>query len=88
MKFLLGSDGRVSLYQRTHNSRQINKMQNFTKKDGPEIIIREINENENSIAFTLKNTDLSVANSLRRIMIAEVATLAIDLVDIENNTVH
>jgi DNA-directed RNA polymerase II subunit RPB3 len=36
--------------------------------------------------FTLKNVDTSVANALRRVMISEVPTLAIDLVDIENNT--
>lgn len=53
----------------------------------PEVILREVNDNENSVSFTLKNTDLSIANSLRRIMIAEVPTIAIDLVDIENNSV-
>lgn len=36
--------------------------------------------------FVLSNTDVSVANALRRVMIAEVATIAIDLVEIENNT--
>ena len=36
--------------------------------------------------FTLYNTDCSVANSLRRIMIAEVPTLAIESVEIEENT--
>jgi DNA-directed RNA polymerase II subunit RPB3 len=38
------------------------------------------------LAFELSNTDVSMANSLRRIMIAEVATLAIDLVEFEDNT--
>lgn len=53
----------------------------------PSVILREINDSDCSISFTLKNTDLSVANSLRRIMLAEVPTLSIDLVDIESNTV-
>jgi len=38
------------------------------------------------IKFELSNTDISVANALRRIMIAEVATMAMDLVEIEENT--
>lgn len=38
--------------------------------------------------FTLSDTDVSMANTLRRIMIAEVPTLAIDLVEFhENSTV-
>lgn len=36
--------------------------------------------------FLLTNTDPSSANALRRVMIADVPTIAIDLVDIENNT--
>ncbi|KAJ3058148.1 45 kDa subunit of RNA polymerase II, partial [Quaeritorhiza haematococci] len=53
---------------------------------GPAVQIREINTKDNFISFTLSNTDLSLANSLRRIMIAEVPTIAIDLVEIETNT--
>eukprot|EP01107_Rhizomastix_libera_P007587 TRINITY_DN22608_c0_g1_i1.p1 TRINITY_DN22608_c0_g1~~TRINITY_DN22608_c0_g1_i1.p1 ORF type:complete len:324 (+),score=76.16 TRINITY_DN22608_c0_g1_i1:29-1000(+) len=41
---------------------------------------------ENSISFTLNNSDLAFCNSWRRAMIAEVPTLAIDLVEIEENT--
>eukprot|EP01095_Lingulamoeba_sp_RSL-Kostka_P004088 TRINITY_DN1517_c0_g2_i1.p1 TRINITY_DN1517_c0_g2~~TRINITY_DN1517_c0_g2_i1.p1 ORF type:complete len:319 (+),score=85.06 TRINITY_DN1517_c0_g2_i1:97-1053(+) len=39
-----------------------------------------------SIRFLLKNVDLSMANALRRIIIAEVPTMAIDLVEIEENS--
>lgn len=40
------------------------------------------------ISFELRDTDLSVANALRRVMLSEVPTLAVDLVEIEyNNTV-
>jgi DNA-directed RNA polymerase II subunit RPB3 len=43
-------------------------------------------ERPESISFELSDTDVSMANSLRRVMIAEVPTLAIDLVDFEENT--
>ncbi|KAJ2778050.1 RNA polymerase II subunit 3 [Coemansia interrupta] len=54
--------------------------------NNPQIRIRSLDKN--SIDFVLSNTHLSVANSLRRTMIAEVPTMAIDLVEfIENTTV-
>jgi len=37
------------------------------------------------VKFTLSNTDISVANSLRRIMLAEVPAMAIEIVNIEDN---
>jgi len=39
-----------------------------------------------SVTFELYNADLSVANALRRIMISEVPTMAIDLVEVRENT--
>jgi DNA-directed RNA polymerase II subunit RPB3 len=39
-----------------------------------------------TLKFELSNTDLAIANALRRIMIAEVPTMAIDIVEIRENT--
>ncbi len=50
----------------------------------PEIKILELSKYV--IKFELLNTDLSVANSLRRIIIAEIPTMAIDLVEVAENT--
>lgn len=50
----------------------------------PTVRIRELKDDY--IKFELKDTDPSIANALRRIMIAEVPTLAIDLVEIETNS--
>eukprot|EP00934_Nitzschia_sp_Nitz4_P006883 Nitzschia sp. Nitz4//scaffold189_size62959//43287//44375//NITZ4_006314-RA/size62959-snap-gene-0.10-mRNA-1//-1//CDS//3329539914//6873//frame0 len=52
----------------------------------PKVEILHMSPHE--IKFVLSDTDTSVANTLRRIMIAEVPTLAIDLVEFhENSTV-
>mmetsp|Transcript_73351 Transcript_73351/g.159063 ORF Transcript_73351/g.159063 Transcript_73351/m.159063 type:complete len:350 (+) Transcript_73351:68-1117(+) len=37
------------------------------------------------VKFTLSNTDISVANSVRRVILAEVPTMAIEIVNIEEN---
>ncbi|KAJ8570072.1 hypothetical protein K7X08_006649 [Anisodus acutangulus] len=50
----------------------------------PRIKIREVKED--FMKFELRDTDASIANALRRIMIAEVPTIAIDLVEIEVNS--
>jgi DNA-directed RNA polymerase II subunit RPB3 len=50
----------------------------------PSIEIRE--STPEKTIFKLSNVDTSIANSLRRVIIAEVPTLSIDLVEIENNT--
>ncbi|GAB7360394.1 hypothetical protein MBLNU230_g8351t1 [Neophaeotheca triangularis] len=51
---------------------------------GPKITIRDANNTH--LNLVLSHSSLSLANSLRRVMLSEVPTLAIDLVDIESNT--
>lgn len=50
----------------------------------PQIEIRELEEDR--IEFVLSNTDTSVANAIRRVMIAEVKTMCIDRVEVAKNT--
>ncbi|XP_002518700.2 DNA-directed RNA polymerases II, IV and V subunit 3 [Ricinus communis] len=50
----------------------------------PRIKIRELKDDY--CKFELRDTDASMANALRRVMIAEVPTVAIDLVEIEVNS--
>lgn len=51
---------------------------------GPKVTVTELDEER--IKFELYDCDLSVANALRRIMLAEVPTISIDLVEFESNT--
>ncbi|SCU97738.1 LADA_0H07976g1_1 [Lachancea dasiensis] len=53
-------------------------------EEGPQVKIREATKD--NVDFILSNVDMTLANSLRRIMIAEIPTLAIDSVEIETNT--
>lgn len=53
-------------------------------EEGPQVKIREATKD--NVDFILSNVDLALANSLRRVMIAEIPTLAIDSVEIETNT--
>jgi DNA-directed RNA polymerase II subunit RPB3 len=48
--------------------------------------IEIVAQKEDSIKFILSDTDVSIANALRRVMIAEVPTMAIDLVDFMENS--
>ena len=50
----------------------------------PKIKIRHLEQD--NCEFVLSGTDPSVANALRRVILAEVPTIAIDLVEVENNT--
>uniref|UniRef100_A0A7N0TVK7 DNA-directed RNA polymerase RpoA/D/Rpb3-type domain-containing protein n=1 Tax=Kalanchoe fedtschenkoi TaxID=63787 RepID=A0A7N0TVK7_KALFE len=50
----------------------------------PTVKIREMKDDY--CKFELRDTDASMANALRRVMIAEVPTIAIDLVEIETNS--
>ncbi len=53
----------------------------------PGVSLTELSPEQESLSFTLTGVDMSIANGLRRAMIAEVPTIAIDLVDIEANSV-
>lgn len=52
--------------------------------DQPSIEINSLEKD--TIKFTLHKADLSIANALRRIMISEVPTMAIEFVKIKQNT--
>lgn len=54
------------------------------EEQGPRIVIRETNQT--TANFVLSNTSLALANAVRRTIMAEVPTLAIDLVEIEANS--
>jgi len=54
------------------------------KKREPKLEIIDLREDE--IKFILSDTDVSVANAFRRVMVAEVPTMAIETVEIIENT--
>ncbi len=55
------------------------------KEQGPQVRILEPSS-KYTLTFELSNTELHIANALRRIIIAEVPTMAIDIVQIQENT--
>ena len=59
-------------------------LQDDKQRQVPQIKI--LHRDINTLKFELSQTDLTVANALRRIIIAEVPTMAIDIVQIEENT--
>ncbi|XP_076901729.1 DNA-directed RNA polymerases II, IV and V subunit 3-like [Bidens hawaiensis] len=59
-------------------------MENPSYQRFPKVKIRELKDDY--AKFELRETDASMANALRRVMIAEVPTIAIDLVEIEVNS--
>ena len=50
----------------------------------PQVEVTQLTDEE--INFTLSKTDASIANALRRVMISEVPTMAIDKVEFSVNT--
>jgi len=57
------------------------KITNFKKSD----VMNMINFDSNSMKFSVSGFDLSILNSLRRICIAEIPTLAFDKININKN---
>ncbi|CAD7936093.1 unnamed protein product [Amoebophrya sp. A120] len=58
------------------------------KVDYDDVDVKITSVNDKTITFTLEGCDTSTANALRRILMAEIYTMAIDLVTIyENNSV-
>ncbi|KAF8528988.1 DNA-directed RNA polymerase, partial [Hysterangium stoloniferum] len=50
----------------------------------PTVRIRDLKRDR--VNFVLENVDLAFANSLRRVVMADIPTVAIDMVEIESNT--
>ncbi|KDD72188.1 hypothetical protein H632_c3726p0, partial [Helicosporidium sp. ATCC 50920] len=50
----------------------------------PRVDVRRLADD--ACEFVLSGVDASIANALRRVILAEVPTIAIELVEIENNT--
>ncbi len=53
---------------------------------GEPVHIEILEKREDFLSFNIYNIDIALANSLRRIMIAEIPTLTIDLVDFYENS--
>ena len=60
------------------------KMSEVSRVRTPSVEVTKLSRD--SIKFTLSGVDSSIANSLRRVLVAEVPSMAIDLVHIHTNT--
>lgn len=54
-------------------------------KEARRPVIKVTEASDELVRFTLTNTDISIANALRRIMLAEVPSMAIEIVNVEEN---
>ena len=53
---------------------------------GSDLDIKILKKTNKKMEFILNNADAAFANALRRIMIGEIPTMAVEYVDIEENT--
>ncbi|GJE92292.1 RBP11-like subunits of RNA polymerase [Phanerochaete sordida] len=51
-----------------------------------EIVVRIRDLKKDKVNFVLENVDMALANSFRRVMMADIPTVAIDIVEIDSNT--
>ncbi|KAI0081215.1 RBP11-like subunits of RNA polymerase [Panus rudis PR-1116 ss-1] len=56
----------------------------MAQESEPIVQIRDIQKDK--VNFILENVDLAMANSMRRVMMADIPTVAIDMVEIRSNT--
>ena len=54
------------------------------EESGPQVAVRSVSRT--NVDFTLRNVDLALANSLRRTILSEIPTVAVDLVEVIANT--
>lgn len=62
----------------------MNFFDNFLQASGFSIEVQKLSEEE--VVFDIKGYDVSFANAIRRILLAEVPTMAIENIELYNNT--